>query len=76
MSVDELIDAENKIWKEDKLKEFFFSNERVNKITNIRITNLEKENILRWSLTRNGVFTVNSAYKSILAHGDQLINMS
>jgi ribonuclease HI len=60
-NVDMLIDADSKWWN-TPLLEAIFSSEEVRMIQAIPISCTNQEDILRWKGTKNGVFSVKSAY--------------
>jgi hypothetical protein len=63
--VADLINQENHTWKEDMVQEIFL--EHVAKeILNIRLPSFEVEDSVAWSLEKNGVFSVRSAYRLAL----------
>jgi hypothetical protein len=63
--VADLINQENHTWKEDMVQEIFL--EHVAKeILNIRLPSFEVEDSVAWSLEKNGVFSVRSAYRLTL----------
>lgn len=64
-TVDGYIDHTNRTWRSDKLQQVF-SDEQLQQIATISIPQQPATDKLRWSLTRNGQFIVNSAYLAIL----------
>ncbi|XP_026458886.1 uncharacterized protein LOC113359477 [Papaver somniferum] len=69
MKVVEFIDLNTRKWNISLLQEFF-TQDQVEKILNI-IPFTQHEEKMTWSLTTNGMFSVNSTYKAILCHNNQ-----
>jgi hypothetical protein len=60
-SVDELLLSDGQGWNADKLNELFFEGD-VEDILKIPVGRAGTENYIAWNYTKNGIFTVKSAY--------------
>ncbi|XP_026383875.1 uncharacterized protein LOC113279398 [Papaver somniferum] len=70
LKVSSLIDHQNRVWKQDILQQLF-NHDLISQITTIRIPPQSAVDTLRWSLTKNGSFSVQSTYNAILKQNSQ-----
>ncbi|KAK9678329.1 hypothetical protein RND81_03G150300 [Saponaria officinalis] len=70
MRVAELLNNEGNGWDLQKLQRYFLPVEQ-ERILAIRISSLKPEDSWCWELEKDGVYSVRSAYKKLLAKGEE-----
>jgi hypothetical protein len=63
--VNELIDTQNRCWKEDIIHQTFYPHE-AKQICSIPITCSDQEDFLSWQGTKDGIYSVRSGYQAIM----------
>jgi ribonuclease HI len=63
--VNELIDTQNRCWKEDIIRQTFYPHE-AKQIYSIPITCSDQEDFLSWQGTKDGIYSVRSGYQALM----------